>query len=61
MSTDLSLANLNPAISSVPPDTENLKSPQADKKPCNSNSLNMFNNNTYANFKTAYKHMLILR
>ena len=21
----------------------------------------MFNNNTYANFKTAYKHMLILR
>ena len=61
MSTDLSLANLNPAISSVPPDTENLKSPQADKKPCNSNSLNMFNNNTYTNFKTAYKHMLILR
>ena len=26
----------------------------------NSNTLNMFNNDTYTNFKTAYKHMLIL-
>ena len=30
------------------------------KSPDNSNTLNIFNNNTYTNFKTAYKHMLIL-
>ena len=41
--------------SSVPPGTENLnKSPQAGK---NSYTLNIFNNNIYTNFKTAYTHV----
>ena len=31
------------------------------KSPDSSNTLNMFNNNIYTNFKTADKHMLILR
>ena len=30
------------------------------KSPDNANTSNMFNNNNYTNFKTAYKHMLIL-
>ena len=30
------------------------------KSPDNFNTLNVFNNNTYTNFKTANKHMLIL-
>ena len=33
---------------------------QTKKTPDNFNTLNMFNNNTYTNFKTAHKHMLIL-
>ena len=41
--------------SSVPPGTGNLnKSPQAGK---NSYTLNIFNNNIYTNFKTAYTHV----
>ena len=35
--------------------------PRQTKNPDNSNNLNMFNNNTYTYFKTAYKHMLILQ
>ena len=35
------------------------KSQQADKKPCNPNMFHMFNNNSYTDFRTAYKHMLI--
>ena len=35
--------------------------PRQTKSLDNSNTLNMFNKNTYANFKTAYTHMLILR
>ena len=35
--------------------------PGQTKSPDNSNTLNMFNNNIYTNFKTADKHMLILR
>ena len=56
-----SQANHNPAIFSVPPGTGKLsKSPQVDKKPWfMSNILHMFNNNTYADFRTAYKHILI--
>ena len=57
MDTDPPPVNSNPAISSVLPGTENLnKSPQADKKPDNSNILNMLNSNTYTNFKSAYTH-----
>ena len=29
------------------------------KSPDNSNVLHMFNNNTYTDFRTAYKHVLI--
>ena len=36
--------------------------PRQTKRPDNSNTLKMFiNNNTYNNFETAYKHMLILQ
>ena len=56
----LPLTNHNPAISSVSPNTENLnKAPQAGRQ--KANTLNVFNNNTYTNFKTAHKRMLILR
>ena len=57
------LGNENPAISFVPPDNENILASHSrqTKSLDNSNTLNMFNNNTYTNFKTAYKHMLILR
>ena len=33
--------------------------PQTDKNPDNSNLLHMFNNNTYTDFGTAFKHVLI--
>ena len=42
------------------PGTENLNnSPRQTKSPDNSNTLNMFNN--YTDFKTSYKHMLIVQ
>ena len=47
-----------------PTSTKNLNKspPRQTKSPDNSNTLNMFiNNNTYTNFKIAYKHMLILQ
>ena len=53
-------ANHNPAISSVPLGTENLKASRQIKSLDNSDTLNMFNNNTYTNFKAAHKHMSIL-
>ena len=57
----LPLANHNPAISSFPQALQILiSSPWQKKSPDNSYTLNMFNNNTYTNCKTAYKHMLIL-
>ena len=34
-------------------------SPRQAKSPDNSNILHMFNNNTYTDFRTAYKHILI--
>ena len=61
MGADLSLANHKPAICSVPPDTEILtSSPRQTKRPDNSNTLNMFDNKIYTDFKTTYKYMLIL-
>ena len=55
------LVNHNPAISSLPQALKILASPlRQTKSPDNPNTLNMFNNNIYINFKTAYKHMLIL-
>ena len=43
-----------------PPAMEKLsKSPQAEKSSNNSNTLHMFNDNIYTDFKTAYKHVLI--
>ena len=62
LGTDLSLANHNPAISSSPPPEtlENFLSPSRQtKSPDSSNVLHVFNNNTYTNFKNAYKHILI--
>ena len=54
------LENHNPAISSLPQTLKILTSPpRQTKSPDNSNTLNMFNNNTFTNFKTAYKLMLI--
>ena len=51
------LANHNLAIFSVPQGTEELnKLPQADN---NSNVLLMFDNNSYIDFRTACKHVLI--
>ena len=45
-----------------PPGTENLnRSPQQTKTPHSSDTLNLFNNNTYTNLKSARKHMLILQ
>ena len=50
----------NPGILSVPPGTEKLnKSPKKKKSPDNSNVLDMFNNNTHTDFRTASKHVLI--
>ena len=34
-------------------------SPKQTKSPDNSNMLHMFNNNTYTDFRTASKHVLI--
>ena len=53
MGTDPPPVNSNPAISSVLPGTENLNK---TKSPDNSNIFNMFNSNTYTNFKSAYTH-----
>ena len=54
------LANQTPAISSVPQALKNLISPPRQTGiPDNSNVLYMFNNNTYTDFRTAYKHVLI--
>ena len=56
LGTDPSLANHNPAISSVPQALENLLSPpRQTKSPDNSNVLHVFNNNTYTNFRNALK------
>ena len=39
---------------------KNLTSPpRQTKSPDNSNILHMFNNNTYTDFRTEYKHILI--
>ena len=52
------LANINPA-SYVPLALKILIClPGHTNSPNNSNTMNMFNNNTYANFKTAYKHII---
>ena len=60
LGTDPSLVNHNPAISYVPQALENLLSPpRQTKSPDNSNVLHVFNNNTYTNFRNAYKHILI--
>ena len=49
-----------PGNFSVPPCTEILsESPRQTKTPDNSNMLHMFNNNTYTDFRTAHKHVLI--
>ena len=67
LGTDPPLPNHNPAISSAPPAPSHqaltilTSPPRQTKSPDNSNTLNMFNSNTYTNVKTAYKHMLILR
>ena len=54
------LANHNQEIFSVPQALKNLKSlPRQTKSPNNSNVLHMFNNNTYTDFRTAYRHVLI--
>ena len=54
------LANHNQEIFSVPQALKNLKSlPTQTKSPNNSNVLHMFNNNTYTDFRTAYRHVLI--
>ena len=37
---------------------KSVKSPEADKSLDNSNVLHVFNNNAYADFRTAYKHVL---
>ena len=54
------LANHNQEIFSVPQALKNLKSlPRQTESPNNSNVLHMFNNNTYTDFRTAYRHVLI--
>ena len=54
------LANHNQEIFSVPQALKNLKSLlRQTKSPNNSNVLHMFNNNTYTDFRTAYRHVLI--
>ena len=54
------LANHNQEIFPVPPGTEELKKPpRQTKSPDNSNVLHMFHNNTYTDFRTAYRHVLI--
>ena len=54
------LANHNPAFFYVPPGTEKLiNPPQGDKSSDNSHMLQMFDNNAYADFRTANKHVLI--
>ena len=61
LGTDPPLVNHNPATS-VPQVLEIVTSPLRQTKIFdNSNNLNMFNNNTFTNFQTTYKHMLILR
>ena len=52
------LANHNPVTYSVPPDTE--KSLWQTKSPNNSIMVHMFNSNTYTDFRTTYKHVIIL-
>ena len=67
------MANLSVSLGTDPPNkpqpsnffwapgTEEInKSPQADIKPDNSNVLYMFNNNTYTDFRVAYRRALIL-
>ena len=54
------LADHNPAIFSVLQALKNLTSPpRQTKSPDNSNTLQMFNNNTYSDFRAVYKHILI--
>ena len=58
LGTDPPSSKPQPAIFSVPPGTEDLtKSPETDKSLDNSDTFDMFNNNTYTNFKTAYTHV----
>ena len=60
LSTDSPVANHNPAISHDPTGTENLTShPKQTKSLNNSNMLHILNNNTYSDFRRAYKHVLI--
>ena len=54
------LANHNQAIFSDFPDTEKITSPSRQTEtPDNLNMLHMFNNNTYTDFRTAYKGVII--
>ena len=55
------LAKHKPAIFFVPQALKNVISlpPRQTKSPDNSNVLHMFNKNTYTDFRTAYKHVLI--
>ena len=64
LGTDTTLINHNPAIFSVAPGTENLNNPPPPRQTkamiYNSNVLHIVNNNTYADFRKAYKDILIL-
>ena len=53
------LPNHNPAIFSVPSGTENLNKFPRQKNYDNSNMLDMFNSDTYTDFITTYKHVLV--
>ena len=60
LGTDHPLANHNPAIFSVLPGTEKpIKSSKKTNSHDNSNLWHMFNNTTYTDFRTTYKHVLI--
>ena len=54
---DHPLENHNPVTISVPQGTENL--PRKTKSPDNSNMLYVFHNDTYTDFRTANKRILI--
>ena len=61
ISTDSSQANHNPAIFQCLQALKNVTSLlRQSKSPDNNNVLLMFNNNSYADFRTAYTHVLIL-
>ena len=61
LGTDPSWENYSPASFSVPLEMKNLTSfPKQTKSPGNSNMLRIINNNTYTDFRTASKHVLII-